>query len=240
MSRPIAIGRSRPGRHARDVVLDRPSRAATLEVPETAYDRPQLVGCQLIVCNTAAMPDPIVDFDDEFLRQMEKCRMTYAPAGGRLANLFQNKEINFALIDGPRSKGAQVKVKAASAGGNGCRSATRIELRRVPPRVASLSPPTSNGRCRNWRLTCPKTIKNFSATPSNGAPFAPESLALFVTTLREPPSAQRGALSTSSPVAKRTAIGYGDYPLPERSAAAENAPPTAARSAPRLLRRRNH
>lgn len=127
----------------------------------------------------------------------------------------KNKEINFALIDGPRSKGAQVKVKATSAGGNGCQSATRIELSRVPPRVASLSPPTSNGRCRNWRLTCPKTIKSFSATPSNCAPFAPESLALFVTTLREPPSAQRGALSTSSPVAKRTAIGCGDYPPPD-------------------------
>lgn len=68
--------------------FDRPSRAATLEVPETAYDRPQLVGCQPIVCSTAATPDPIVDFDDEFLRQVGKCRMTYAPAGRRLANLF--------------------------------------------------------------------------------------------------------------------------------------------------------
>lgn len=111
---------------------------------------------------------------------------------------------------------------------------------RSPSRVASLTPPTRNGRGRNWRRTCPKTIKNFSAAPSNGAPFAPESLALFVTTLREPPSAQRGALSTSSPVAKRTAIGCGDYPPPEWSPAAENAPPTAARSAARLLRRRNH
>lgn len=128
------------------------------------------------------------------------------------------------LSSGARSQEAQLKVKATSAGGNEYRSATRIKLRRAPPRVANLSPPTRNGRCRNWRRTCPKNIKNFSATPSSGAPFAPESLALFVTTLREPPSAQRGALSTSSPVAKRTAIGYGDYPPPERSPAAHTAP----------------
>lgn len=216
------------------------SRGSRNSFGRSIYDRAQLVGCQPIVCSAAAMPGPIVDFGDEFLRQIGKHRVTYALTGRRLADLVLNKAINLALIHGARSKGAQVKVKATSAGGNGCQSATRIELRRIPPRGASLSPPTTNGRCRNWRLTCPKTIKNFRATPSNGAPFAPESLALFVTTLREPPSAQRGALSTSSPVAKQTAIGYGDYPPPERSAAAENAPPAAARSAARLVRRRNH
>lgn len=65
-----------------------PSRAATLEVPETAYGRAQLVGCQPIVCSTAAMPDPIVDFDDEFLRQIAERRATYALTGRRLANFF--------------------------------------------------------------------------------------------------------------------------------------------------------
>lgn len=65
-----------------------PSRAATLEVPETAYGRAQLVGCQPIVCSTAAMPDPIVDFDDEFLRQIGERRATYALTGRRLANFF--------------------------------------------------------------------------------------------------------------------------------------------------------
>lgn len=138
-----------------------------------------------------------------------------------IGEFLLNKAINFALIHGARSEGGAAKVKATSASGIPKRDAG---LSCVPPRVASLSPPTRNGRGRNWRPTCPKTIKNFSATPSSGALFAPESLALFVTTRHEPPSAQRGALSTSSPVAKRTAIGCGDYPPPERSPAAEDAP----------------
>lgn len=125
LSRPIAIGAAAAWATRSRRVLDKPSRAATLEVPETAYDRAQLVGCQPIVCSTAAMPDPIVDFDDEFLRRIQKHRVTYALTGRRLANFFSIKEINFALIHGARSEGAQVKVKATGASGNGYRSATR-------------------------------------------------------------------------------------------------------------------
>lgn len=80
-----------PGRHTRDVVRDS-RRAQPLgsrnSFGRSIYARARLVGCQPIVCSTAAMPDPIVDFYDEFLRQIAKHRVTYALTGTRLANFF--------------------------------------------------------------------------------------------------------------------------------------------------------
>lgn len=87
-------GRPRPGRHARDVVLDRPvarshSRGCGNCFRRQIYDRAQLVGCQPIVpLQYGRYAGPIVNFYDELLRQIEKRRMMYAQAGRRLAIFF--------------------------------------------------------------------------------------------------------------------------------------------------------
>lgn len=77
----------------RDAVLDRrvarsDSRGSKNSFGRSIYDRARLVGCQRSSALRPLCPDPIVDFYDEFLRQIGKHRVTYALTGRRLANFF--------------------------------------------------------------------------------------------------------------------------------------------------------
>jgi hypothetical protein len=66
----------------------------------------------------------------------------------------------------------------------------------------------------NWRRTCPNEIST-RTTPPSVAPFAPEGLASFATTLLEPRFVQKSASTSSTAGGKPTAIGCGDFARPD-------------------------
>jgi hypothetical protein len=77
-----------------------------------------------------------------------------------------------------------------------------------------------------WSRKCVTTLNSTSTARQSVAPFATGSLASSVTIPGEPPSAQRGAWITSSPVAMVTIDGYGDFaqPDPDREASGKEFP----------------
>jgi hypothetical protein len=65
------------------------------------------------------------------------------------------------------------------------------------------------------RRKCPTTQLTTGTTRWNVAPFATESSASSATIPVESPSVQNGALLTSTPAARATADGYGDFEPPD-------------------------